>query len=442
MLSKENKSEQINLTDHMIGWLSAFIILALTWLIISISYIPKKESSNNSILSGVFWTWKNTNNSWIVLSPIFPNINNLIFDRKNDSISFYTNSGSAVVQFPSQKKYNKIPYSKINIQNIEYTINADGWVLDNNWLYIGKAILPQQIVNWILMESWSRIVSLTNNWIYTYTWSYTEISDIVISKEWNTIVWKSKSLNGWYNIYKNGEILWNEEIEISNISISNNWKIVMYKTRGQDSWYYINKNWEKIEKILKWYIEDSIKMNWIASIYTVENEGNIEIIHNWKILDRKFDEVREIFMEHNSDSFVYFGRPLWAKTYCLYTSYRGNLCWLSGYMNPKLSADGTSVIYAGLKDDVWWIYRNATPVIRNTGYSNREDISKDYAFFDITNPNYYLFIKHTDNGYKLYTKWTWISGKLKDIGLDVTFGYNNKIIMSVQDEKWWRILEF
>jgi hypothetical protein len=111
-------------------------------------------------------------------------------------------------------------------------------------------------------------------------------------------------------------------------------------------------------------------------------------------------------------------------------------------MNPRLSPDGTSVIYAWFKDGAWWIYRNATPIIRNTGYPNRDDISQDYAFFDITNPNYYLFIRHADVWYQLYTKWAWIYGNWKDVWLDASFWYDNKIIMSVQDDKWWRIIEF
>ena len=94
-------------------------------------------------------------------------------------------------------------------------------------------------------------------------------------------------------------------------------------------------------------------MNGNDSIYAVEHDGVMELIHNNKLLDRKFDEIREIFIERSNNAFVYFGRPLGEKTYCLYTSYRGNLCGLSGYMNPRLSPDGTSVIYAGLKDGAW-----------------------------------------------------------------------------------------
>lgn len=61
-------------------------------------------------------------------------------------------------------------------------------------------------------------------------------------------------------------------------------------------------------------------------------------------------------------------------------------------MNPRFSADGSSILYAGYKDDVWGIYRNTDVLVRNTGYSNT-DISGDYVFFDVTNPRTYLFVK-------------------------------------------------
>ncbi len=145
-------------------------------------------------------------------------------------------------------------------------------------------------------------------------------------------------------------------------------------------------------------------MNGNSSIYAVEQNGYIELVYNGKIIDRKFDEIREIFLDRESDEYTYFGRPLGEQTYCLYTRYRGNICGLSGYMNPRISPDGTGIIFAGLKDGAWGIYRNAIPIIRNTGYPNRDNISADYVFFDITNPSYYLFIRHTNNGYQLYKK--------------------------------------
>jgi hypothetical protein len=67
-------------------------------------------------------------------------------------------------------------------------------------------------------------------------------------------------------------------------------------------------------------------------------------------------------------------------------------------MNPRLGADGSSVIYAGQKNGVWSLYRNTDIIIRNTGYKTLTNIENDYLFFDITNPRHYLFIIEQPNG--------------------------------------------
>lgn len=70
-------------------------------------------------------------------------------------------------------------------------------------------------------------------------------------------------------------------------------------------------------------------MNGTESIYAVEQDSAIELIHNGAILDRKFDEIREIYLHADGGGYVYFGRPLGEQSYCLYTRYRGNLCGLT-----------------------------------------------------------------------------------------------------------------
>ncbi len=144
-------------------------------------------------------------------------------------------------------------------------------------------------------------------------------------------------------------------------------------------------------------------MNGTESLYAVERDGMIELIHNGTILDRKFDEIREVYLDTDGGGYAYFGRPLGESSYCIYTRYRGNLCGLTGYMNPRQAPD-SSIVYAAMVDGAWGIYRNTSPIIRNTGYMSREDISRDYVFFDITNPSYYLFIRGSDTGYRLYKK--------------------------------------
>jgi hypothetical protein len=108
-------------------------------------------------------------------------------------------------------------------------------------------------------------------------------------------------------------------------------------------------------------------------------------------VSRDLEEVRETFLERDGGSYMYFGRPLGEKYYCLFTRYKGNLCGLEAYMNPILGADGTSIIFAGKKDGVWSIYRNTDTIVKNTGYTGT-DIAYDYAYYDATNPRAYLFI--------------------------------------------------
>lgn len=442
MFSTENEESITTLWDHLIGWLSAVTILALTGLIISISYIPRTEKWNNkNILNTVLWTGSTESISGVILTKPYPSISNLILDRSNDSLSFYTSSGNNMISQPKGWIYNRLPYATVIVWNRAYTITADGLVVSNTGITIGTAILPQSIEWSIVMQSSGTISVLQDTGIQTYSGVYSNINSIVGTKNGKHIAWSSKAASG-YTLYKDGLAISKDVNSITQIALSPDGTSIMALILEPNGEKYIFKNGNKIEKIWGWYMEGSLRMNGNDGIYAIEHEWVIELIHNGKLLDRKFDEIREIFIENESANFVYFGRPLGEKTYCLYTRYKGNLCGLSGYMNPRLSPDWTSIIYAGLKDGVWWIYRNATPIIRNTGYPNRDNISQDYVFFDITNPNYYLFIRHMDNWYQLYTKWGWVYGTWKDIWLDVSFGYDNKIIMSVQDEKGWRIIEF
>lgn len=122
------------------------------------------------------------------------------------------------------------------------------------------------------------------------------------------------------------------------------------------------------------------------------------------MLDRKLDEIREIFLEKNSSGFAYFGRPQGEEKYCIFTRYRGNLCGFEGYMNPHTEADGVGIIFAGLREGKWSIYRNTAVFVANTGYTPQGDISYDYFFFDPTTPRNFLFIQHHGKSYTLIKK--------------------------------------
>ena len=73
-------------------------------------------------------------------------------------------------------------------------------------------------------------------------------------------------------------------------------------------------------------------------------------------------------------------------------------------MNPRVGADGSSIIFGGYRDGKWSLYRNNEIIIKDTGYSGTR-IQDDYLFFDTTNPRTYLFaIKDPQTGKYHYLK--------------------------------------
>lgn len=438
----EDTESTTTLSDHLIWWLGAFAIITLTGVIISISYISRSDKSDsNRILSGVFGSGSTETHSGITRSRGFTSIHQLFFDRKHDTLSFFVSSGTSMISIPNWRIFDRLPYTTTSIDNILYTVSAEWLVTTENWVLVWKAILPQQIEWSLLLYSGNTLMSISNNGVRSYSWEYSTIEDIITSKIWSHTIWKSKTGTG-YTIYKDGLAQWQQQNEVTHISISSDGESIMSLVRDIDGSQYIMKNGTKIEQIGKGYIEGTLRMNGTERIYAVERNNVIELIFNWAIIDRKFDEIREVFLDHDGSGYSYFGRPLGEQNYCFYTRYRGNLCGLTGYMNPRQTLDGLSIVYAWLKDGVWWIYKNVYPLIRNTGYPNRDDISRDYVFFDITNPFYYLFIRWNKDTYQLFKKWSWIEWNWKDIWLDVTFWYDNKVIMSVQDNDWWHVIEF
>ncbi len=433
-------SSNPSLWDHWLGWLSSITILILTWVIIAISYIPNTERSRSHVLENTFGSGSSETHSGVTRSIVFPSIEKMTFDRASDSISFFVSSGTQMVSLPSGQIYDRLPYTTTTIGNMRYTISADGIVTKDSGTIMGKAILPQDMSRTIVMRSGSEIVSLSRYGIRTLSGGYTSMEDIIATRDGEHSIWQSRTPDG-SRIYRDGEAITIPHHEISHISASSDGRSVMAVVWESDGIRYIVKNDVKIEQIGSGYIEGTLRMNGTESIYAIERDGMIEIIHNGAIIDRKFDEIREVYLDSDGGGYAYFGRPLGESTYCIYTRYRGNLCGLTGYMNPRQAPD-SSVVYAAIVDGAWGIYRNTSPIIRNTGYINREDISRDYVFFDITNPSYYLFIRGSNTGYRLYKKWAWIDGVYKDVGLDVSFGYDYKVIMSVQDTLWWRLLEF
>ncbi|MBX9809331.1 hypothetical protein K2X92_03015 [Candidatus Gracilibacteria bacterium] len=440
--SRMDTKGKISISDHLMGWIGSITILVLTSIIIYISYIPGiTDRSYSYILDITFGIGKNTTQSGVTRSPVFPSIHQLQFDRKTDALSFLSKFNNITTLEPIGSKYEKSINTYTSIGINKYVIDSQGGVYDNSGALIGESLGYSNPNTSLFIYTGGTIQSITKQGIISYSGTKNEIRKIEDTPDGKTYIWTNTNASG-STLYKNGISLFSSTGTIDDISISKDGSSIMYTTHNTDNSLSIVKNGIEIEKISKEYISGSLQMNGNNSIYKINQDGSIRIVYNGIVLDRKFDEIREIFLDQESNGFVYFGRPLGEQKYCVYTRYRGNLCGIDAYMNPRLSADDASILYAALRNGSWGIYRNASPVISNTGYPNPDDISQDYAFYDITNPNYYLFIRKMTDGYRLYTKGRWIESTFLDVGLDVSFGYDNKIIMSAKDKDGWHIIEF
>jgi hypothetical protein len=427
----EEYSPVSSLSDKIVGLIGSITLTFLTTVIFIISFVWPHGHNGKSILLETFGSWKIETHSWVILSPAFTSLSGIVFDRKNDSLSFDGINRTGSIQtsnsfFLGNKKIRIDEDKKIRIDEIIQSGSLIHSFWDNQGIVL-KDNNSLRFITTLSEKSFMRSVDL-----------FTHITKDSSDK---TFAWSEKTAS-WYVVIKNGEKVWKPLSQVDMISLSPSGYDIMVKWVTLSGATVIIKNGETIETMRINYILGTYKSNGSHFVYVIGKEGWYKIVYDWSIIQGEFEEVREIFLEKNGNSYGYFARPLGEKRYCLFTRYRGNICWLDGYMNPKVSADGWSILFAGLKNDLWSIYRNTGIVIRDSGYT-KKNIINDYMFLDITNPRQYLFIEKNDDGmYWLRKNGKMIPGNWQDVWLDVTFWYDNKIIMTAKDALWWRILEF
>lgn len=436
--SKEEPSDSI-FSDAIIGITWTLTLIGLTALIIAASIDNTNRKDKTTILEkNLGWTHILTQ-SGITISPTFTSIKWLQFKRKNDTIRYYIPSATGITLFPESIFYTG---TQAHVSYIWETpiVSTVAWTWEGTYLIdprFSTEITPAALIIW---QS-DTIEIKTSKRSKTYTGTSVQKGTLAIAEWTNTFAWITKTLSG-YAIQKDWVNTSESYRQIQGLSISKSGYDTIALAQGSSGELMVIKNGIPIENIRTGYREGSWKSNGSHSIYVAKNGDIWNIIYDGVSIGKEFDEVREVFLEKNGNSYAFFARPKWEKTYCLFTRFRWNLCGLTGYMNPQLGADGNSIIYAGLYKGIWGIYRNTDTIIQDTWYS-RTDISHDYVFFDITNPKQYVFLEYTDGEkYQIRKNWKIIPWIWDDVWLDVTFWYDNKVIMTVQDTTWWRIIEF
>lgn len=423
-------------SDMIIGFIWTLTLIWLSALIISVSIQRDRDTHTWAILREIFWSWEVMSFSGISQSPAYKQVRWLLFERKNDSIVFGVPTSSGSIVYPEWRFYEEKTIDTAILWGKNIVIGEKNiWVDGVARAHSGTNKLSESII----LKTANGISILTEKRTLNYTGSI-DIATVVQSEWWENFVWVKKS-NSWYSIEKNGKAINGIYSAIDSIGLSKSGYDTLALVRTGSGERIIIKNGTPIENLRKNYVEGSWKTNGSHHIYITNDAGIKRLIYDGVSIGKEFSDIREVFLEKSGNAYAYFARPVGSDEYCLFTRFRWNLCGLTGYMNPRLGADGSTVIYAWLREWIWSIYRNADTVIRDTGYTS-SDISGDYVFFDITNPKQYLFLMRMEDGkYQIRKNWKVIPHIWEDVGLDVTFWYDNTVIMSAKDSTWWHIIE-
>ena len=440
----QDESQFSDVVDTIIGMVWGFALACIAGILIlsSLSFFSRGQS--HEILSRMYVSSEIESLSGDVRSidmgKLLPSI---LYDRGNDSLLTSISSSSGTSWKLIQK--GMISTGTLKAGQKPLFMWGDVYSKDmNNYVYSGgRLLLGSRISEWeksIVYKEANTIHMIYENGTKNIEYKWIISSPLVLSKDRSTLAWTSGKI-GEKRIIKNGIPLEPTYSKIENIALSWNWQsIVALAISG--SGRSIIKNGVLAGILPPEYISGSYISNGSHFLYIIEKNGIKKVVHDMEVVSRDLTEVREVFLEEDGWSYAYFGRPLGEERYCLFTRYKGNLCWLQGYMNPVLWADGGSLIFAWKKENIWSIYRNADEIIKNTGYM-ANTIAYDYVFFDTTNPRSYLFIQRDPSTW-LYTyrkngillPWTW-----KDISTEVSFGYDSHILTAAQDASGWKILE-
>ena len=432
------------LVDTIIGMIGGFTLACIAGILILSSLSFFSWGQKHDILNRVYLSSEISSLSGgISTVGSYATLPRISYDRWADSLLTTSDTQSGILwkymrDSTASTGLLKIGQRPLLLGDTLYSVDRDGYAY--SW---GRLLLGSRVTEWehaILYKKSGQLHIVTPIEERTLVYTGTISSPIVISDDHSTLVWTEWAI-GERRIVKNGIISPKEYTKIQNIALSPKW---------QDITILVNSWSERVlikNDIILWalpttYLSGSYKSNWSHSIFVTETWGIKKVVYDLESVSRDLQDIREIFLEADGSSYAYFGQPIGEEKYCLFTRYKGNICGLEGYMNPRFWADGGSILFAWKKDGVWSIYRNIDILIKNTGYT-ASSIEYDYVFFDVTNPRTYLFIeKDSATGFYRYRKngnilpWVW-----KDVSTEVEFGYDNHILTAAEDETGWKILE-
>ena len=433
--------------DTIIGIMGGFALACIAWVIIlsSLSFFTRGRddaeilkqlygSGNVEVLSGEVKVYGS-----------FPTQPRLQYNRgEGFLITSFVDGKERKWEYRSKES---ILSGALREDESPYEIDKEIFTIDTEWhvrTSTGRVILwsrSSENRNAILYKNDGKLYYRSEKWTIPLSYSGIISSPILLSEDSNDLVWIENRASEKYLI-KNGEALWSGYENIINLRVSSNWQNISFLTdSGSDR--HLIRNDISLGKLPKNTLTGSYTSNGAHSVYVTNDKTTQEVHFDTGPISHDLQDVREVFLDQNGGgSYAYFAKPVGEEKWCLFTRYKWNLCGLEWYMNPRIWADGSSIIFAWRKDGIWNIYRNTDTLARDTGY-NPTSVIYDYAFFDLTNPRTYLLISYDEKTKKYsYRKngkalpWTW-----DDISTEVIFGYDNHVLTSAKTDGTWKIIE-
>lgn len=430
--------------ERILGFVGAGVLFVMSIFVISIAKINSHEMpSKMTPVSEIFWQ-KTETFSGILMTPAFEKLSLIRSDRSLNSLSFIGTQSGASIWYPGKislqapENISKI----LTISGKNYIITKNGDVMENKE-YKGKTGETEENAQYVFYQDTNgvlQLVSPTYSTHFTAEWS--NIDKIIFNPITLDVFWRA-DIEGGQAIFKNGKKMSEIYPAILRYTINQNGNLMLV-TEDSDHNKIVIKDGVVIHTISADYVRGTLQLNGSDVIYAIHNtdDESYSIVINGSVLDRRLAEIREVFLEKNTNGYAYFGRPKGEDTYCLFTRFKGNLCGITAYMSPSLGADGSDIIFAGNRAGIWSVYKNTNEFITETNYGGKIDISHDYFFFDKTNGRHFVFIEKIPNGYVINKSGKKLDQIWKDIDTEnLNFGYNGTIIVPVQDETGWHIAE-
>lgn len=439
----ENSNELTIFYEKILAFIGGGILAIMTAFVIIIAKMSSENiAPKNTAISEIFGN-KSIAESNIIMSPWFEKISHFEANRVNKSLSFIATASGANIWYPAKIDISA-PEKIAKIQTIgteTFITTTDGDLLANRE-YIGKTALAEQDEDFVFYRDTNGVYQLVSeNHKANFMAEWSELGKVIFNEKTLDIFWRA-NVEGGQAIYKNNKKISETYPGILRYEISENWAIILV-AEDHNHTKIVVKDGVVIHTISEDYVRGTLQMNASEVLYAVLNQENntYSIVINGSKIDRELAEIREIFLEKNSNGFAYFGRMPNENSYCLFTRYKGNICGFIAYMNPSFNASGADVIFAANRSGNWAIYKNSDEFLA-ANYGGKLDISHDYFFFDATNPRYHIFVEKIADGYIINKQGKKSQKIWQDIDTNsIKFDYDGKIIFVAKDESGWKIVE-